>query len=125
MRRRWTTLGGIQIAKMPPGNHPDATWVQSGRRLRKGGPMMGALDRCAAGRARGDPQLVEFEGHRSTMPHHGILGHAYQDESTNYDVSLLARVLGVSRAGHDAWKKSAPSRRTLADQQLTGVICEI
>jgi putative transposase len=48
-----------------------------------------------------------------------------EEESTSYDVSLLARVLGVSRAGYYAWKKRPLSRRARTDQQLTGVICEI
>jgi putative transposase len=47
------------------------------------------------------------------------------EESTRYDVSLLARTLGVSRAGYYAWKTRPPSRRALADKQLTGTICEI
>ena len=46
------------------------------------------------------------------------------EESTSYDVSLLARVLGVSRAGFYAWKKRPASARRLADERIGRVIVE-
>ncbi|MFG1825879.1 hypothetical protein ACGFIJ_25645, partial [Microbispora bryophytorum] len=40
-------------------------------------------------------------------------------EKTRYGVSLLARVLGVSRQGHYAWKNRGPSARARQDEALT------
>jgi putative transposase len=40
-------------------------------------------------------------------------------EKDHHDVSLLARVLGVSRQGYYAWARRSPSERALADQALT------
>ena len=42
------------------------------------------------------------------------------DENTaHHDVSLMARLLGVSRQGYYAWKKRGPSRRRREDAELT------
>jgi putative transposase len=42
------------------------------------------------------------------------------DENTaHHDVSLMARLLGVSRQGYYAWKKRGPSRRQREDAVLT------
>ena len=41
------------------------------------------------------------------------------EERARYDVSLLARVLGVSRAGYYAWKQRPPSARAVADAKLS------
>jgi putative transposase len=43
-------------------------------------------------------------------------------EKDHHDVSLLARVLGVSRQGYYAWVKHGPSRRAVEDAQLTAKI---
>jgi putative transposase len=40
-------------------------------------------------------------------------------EKTNYPISLLCRVLGVSRSGFHAWEQRPPSARALADAALT------
>ncbi|MER6100834.1 hypothetical protein ABT115_00445 [Streptomyces sp. NPDC001832] len=42
------------------------------------------------------------------------------DENTaHHDVSLMARLLGVSRQGYYAWKDRGPSRRRREDAELT------
>jgi putative transposase len=42
------------------------------------------------------------------------------DENTaHHDVSLMARLLGVSRQGYYAWKRRGPSRRKAEDRTLT------
>ena len=46
-------------------------------------------------------------------------------EKTHHGVSLLARVLGVSRQGYYAWKNRGPSRRARQDQALTETITKI
>ncbi|MGJ6962551.1 IS3 family transposase [Streptosporangium sp. G11] len=43
-------------------------------------------------------------------------------EKDHHGVSLLARVLGVSRQGYYAWAKHRPSRRAVEDTQLTAKI---
>jgi putative transposase len=40
-------------------------------------------------------------------------------EKAHHAVSRLCRVLGVSRAGDDAWSGRPPSARASADQALT------
>jgi putative transposase len=39
-------------------------------------------------------------------------------EKAHHQVSRLARVLGVSRAGYDAWTSRPPSERTMVDASL-------
>lgn len=46
-------------------------------------------------------------------------------EKANYPVSLLCRVLGVSRSGFHAWEGRGPSDRALADAWLAERIKEI
>jgi transposase InsO family protein len=49
--------------------------------------------------------------------------HRYRAE---FDLTILCRVLAVSRAGYYQWRKrqeQPPTRREMANQQLTGVIC--
>jgi putative transposase len=46
-------------------------------------------------------------------------------EKANYPISLLCRLLGVSRSGFHAWAGRAPSDRTLTDAWLTARIGEI
>jgi putative transposase len=40
-------------------------------------------------------------------------------EKTNYPISPMCRVLGVSRSGFHAWERRAPSERALVDARLT------
>lgn len=47
------------------------------------------------------------------------------EERARYDVSLLARVLGVSRAGYYAWKQRRPSARAVVDAELGDLIGRI
>jgi transposase InsO family protein len=46
-------------------------------------------------------------------------------EKANYPISLLCRMLGVSRSGFHAWQRRAPSDRELADAWLVERIREI
>jgi len=46
-------------------------------------------------------------------------------EKAHHSVSLLARVLGVSRAGYDAWAGRGPSKRRRADEALTARVTAI
>ena len=46
-------------------------------------------------------------------------------EKTNYPISLMCRVLGVSRSGFHAWEQRPPSERALADAALTERIREM
>jgi putative transposase len=46
-------------------------------------------------------------------------------EKANYPISLLCRVLGVSRSGFHAWQRRPPSDRDLADAWLVERIREI
>jgi putative transposase len=46
-------------------------------------------------------------------------------EKANYPISLLCRVLGVSRSGFHAWERRPPSDRDLADAWLVERIGEI
>jgi len=46
-------------------------------------------------------------------------------EKANYPISLLCRMLEVSRSGFHAWESRAPSDRDLADAWLAGRIREI
>ena len=46
-------------------------------------------------------------------------------EAAQFPVSLLCRVVGVTRQGYYAWKRRPPSKRELADRVLAGRIKEI
>ena len=46
-------------------------------------------------------------------------------EKATYPVSMLCRVLNVSRSGYHAWKDRPPSKRTTANAALTERIREI
>jgi putative transposase len=46
-------------------------------------------------------------------------------ERTSYSISLMCRVLGVSRSGFHAWEQRAPSERALADARLSERIREL
>src|SRR5215211_3147274 len=46
-------------------------------------------------------------------------------EKTQHPVSLLCAVLGVTRAGYYGWKRRRPSRRSLVDDRLSGLIARI
>jgi putative transposase len=46
-------------------------------------------------------------------------------EKTNHSISLMCRVLGVSRSGFHAWERRAPSERALVDARLTERIREM
>jgi putative transposase len=46
-------------------------------------------------------------------------------EKANYPVSLLCRVLKVSRSGYYNWKERLPSKRDKEDAALTNQITEI
>jgi putative transposase len=46
-------------------------------------------------------------------------------EKATYPVSLLCRLLGVSRSGFHAWERRPPSQRSLADARLSVRIGEI
>ncbi len=47
------------------------------------------------------------------------------EEAAEFSVSLLCRVVGVSRQGYYAWRRRAPSARQVADAALTERIREI
>ena len=46
-------------------------------------------------------------------------------EKAIYPISLLCRVLGVSRSGYYAWSRRPPSRRSVQDSVLTAKIREV
>lgn len=46
-------------------------------------------------------------------------------EKANFPVSLMCRMLRVSRSGYYDWRNRAPSRRSLEEESLTGKIVEI
>ena len=46
-------------------------------------------------------------------------------EKTNHPISLMCRVLGVSRSGFHAWEQRPPSARALADAALSERIREV
>jgi putative transposase len=48
-----------------------------------------------------------------------------EEEKSHHSVSLLARVLGVTRAGYHAWQKREPSARSQEDARLKVRIQEI
>ena len=47
------------------------------------------------------------------------------EEAAQFPVSLLCRVLGVTRGGYYAWRRRPPSARALADRELSQRIGEI
>jgi len=47
------------------------------------------------------------------------------EEAAQFPVSLLCRVLGVTRGGYYAWRSRPPSARAIADQGLSERIAEI
>ena len=46
-------------------------------------------------------------------------------EKTSHSISLMCRVLGVSRSGFHAWEQRPPSQRALADAALSRRIREM
>jgi putative transposase len=46
-------------------------------------------------------------------------------QKANYSISLMCRVLGVSRSGFHAWQRRAPSDRALADTWLVERIARL
>jgi putative transposase len=46
-------------------------------------------------------------------------------EKANYPISLMCRMLGVSRSGFHAWRRRPPSDRELSDAWLLERICQI
>lgn len=46
-------------------------------------------------------------------------------ERSHLPVSLLCRMLGVSRSGYYAWREQPPSSRNREDAILTEKICEV
>jgi putative transposase len=46
-------------------------------------------------------------------------------EKTSYPISLMCRVLGVSRSGFHAWERRGPSERSLVDARLSERIREL
>jgi putative transposase len=48
-----------------------------------------------------------------------------EEEKSHHSLSLLARVLGVSRAGYHAWRKRPASERARMDEALKALIEEI
>ena len=46
-------------------------------------------------------------------------------ERANHSISLMCRLLGVSRSGFHAWQRRVPSARSLADARLTARIADI
>jgi putative transposase len=48
-----------------------------------------------------------------------------EEEAAQFPVSLLCRVLGVTRQGFYAWKRWPPSRRELADRELGALIRDV
>jgi putative transposase len=46
-------------------------------------------------------------------------------EKANYPISLMCRLLGVSRSGFHAWEQRSPSRRALVDARLSERIVDI
>lgn len=46
-------------------------------------------------------------------------------ERANYPVATMCRVLGVSTSGYYAWRRRPPSRRSVEDARLTGLIGRI
>jgi putative transposase len=46
-------------------------------------------------------------------------------EKANHSISLMCRVLGVSRSGFHAWERRPPSTRALVDARLTERIAEV
>jgi len=47
------------------------------------------------------------------------------EEAAQFPVSLLCRVLGVTRGGYYAWRRRPPSARALADRELSERITQI
>jgi putative transposase len=47
------------------------------------------------------------------------------EKKANYPISLLCRVLGVSRSGYHDWKDHPPSKRDKENAALTAKIREI
>ena len=76
----------------------------------------GARKQGAASGAR-DPEAGRgflCQGDRSTVTRFRFV----EAEAAQFPVSLLCRVVGVTRQGYYAWKRRPPSARELADREL-------
>src|SRR6266581_3636694 len=105
-----------------------------GRRRRR--PAGGADERGADGAARAAPEGEDARaGTRDLEKSRGLLRAGERDavscfrfvaaEKTNHPISLMCRVLGVSRSGFHAWEQRAPSERALVDARLSERIREM
>ena len=72
----------------------------------------------------GDPEAGRgflCQGERSTVTRFRFV----DEEAAQFPVSLLCRVMGVTRQGFYAWKRRPPSARELADRELSERIRQI
>ena len=93
--------------------------VCAGRVTREERAELVGLESGESGAAAGEGDFEEGSGflrrgERSTVNGFGLI----DEERVRYDVSLLARVLEVSRAGYYAWRRRPPSARAEVDAEL-------